>query len=30
VRYRLLHDTRTKELIKIGVVAIPLTLRDHP
>jgi hypothetical protein len=30
VRYRLLHDNRTKELINVGGVAIPLTLRDHP
>ena len=28
--YRMLRDTRTKELIKIGVVVIPVTLVDHP
>ena len=30
VSYRMLRDTRTKELIKVGVVAIPVTLLDHP
>jgi len=29
VSYRHLRDTRTKELIKVGVVAIPVTLLDH-
>ncbi|HET9326604.1 MAG TPA: transposase [Candidatus Eisenbacteria bacterium] len=28
--YRYLRDTRTKELIKVGVVVIPVTLLDHP
>jgi len=28
--YRYLRDTRTKELIKVGVVVIPVTLVDHP
>jgi hypothetical protein len=28
--YRYLRDPRTKELIKVGVVAIPVTLLDHP
>jgi hypothetical protein len=28
--YRELRDTRTKELIKVGVVVIPVTLLDHP
>jgi DDE family transposase len=28
--YRMLRDTRTKELIKVGVVVIPVTLLDHP
>ena len=28
--YRQLRDTRTKQLIKVGVVAIPVTLLDHP
>jgi hypothetical protein len=27
--YRLLRDTRSKELIKVGVVALPVTLLDH-
>jgi hypothetical protein len=27
--YRLLRDTRSKELIKVGVVVIPVTLVDH-
>jgi len=30
VSYRLLRDTRSKELSKVGVVAIPVTLVDHP
>jgi hypothetical protein len=29
VSYRHLRDTRTKELIKVGVVTIPVTLLDH-
>ena len=29
VSYRHLRDTRTKELIKVSVVAIPVTLLDH-
>jgi DDE family transposase len=29
VSYRMLRDTRTKELSKVGVVAIPVTLLDH-
>jgi hypothetical protein len=28
--YRMLRDTRTKELIKVGVVVVPVTLLDHP
>jgi hypothetical protein len=28
--YRYLRDTRTKELIKVGVLVIPVTLLDHP
>jgi hypothetical protein len=28
--YRMLRDTRTKQLIKVGVVVIPVTLVDHP
>ena len=28
--YRYLRDTRTKELSKVGVVVIPVTLLDHP
>jgi hypothetical protein len=28
--YRQLRDTRTKQLIKVGVVVIPVTLVDHP
>jgi len=28
--YRMLRDTRTKELIKVGIVVIPVTLLDHP
>jgi hypothetical protein len=28
--YRYLRDTRTKQLMKVGVVAIPVTLLDHP
>jgi hypothetical protein len=28
--YRQLRDTRTKELIKVGVVVIPVTLLDYP
>jgi hypothetical protein len=28
--YRMLRDTRSKELSKVGVVAIPVTLVDHP
>lgn len=28
--YRWLRDQRTKQLIKVGVVAIPVTLQDHP
>ena len=28
--YRLLRDPRSKQLIKVGVVAIPVTLPDHP
>lgn len=28
--YRLLRDPRTKQLIKVGIVAIPVTLLDHP
>ena len=27
--YRMLRDTRTKQLIKVGVVVIPVTLLDH-
>lgn len=27
---RMLRDTRTKQLIKVGVVVIPVTLLDHP
>jgi hypothetical protein len=30
VSYRLLRDTRSKELSKVGVVAIPVTLVDQP
>jgi hypothetical protein len=28
--YRYLRDTRSKELIKVGVVVVPVTLLDHP
>jgi hypothetical protein len=28
--YRMLRDTRTKQLLKVGVVVIPVTLRDYP
>ena len=28
--YRMLRDTRTKQLIKVGIVVIPVTLPDHP
>jgi len=28
--YRMLRDTRTKELIKVGIVVLPVTLLDHP
>ena len=28
--YRWLRDPRTKQLIKVGVVAVPVTLLDHP
>jgi hypothetical protein len=30
IDYRMLRDTRTKELIKVGIVVIPVTLVDHP
>jgi hypothetical protein len=30
IDYRMLRDTRTKQLIKLGVVVIALTLVDHP
>ncbi len=28
--YRMLRDPQTKQLIKVGIVAIPVTLVDHP
>jgi hypothetical protein len=28
--YRMLRDPRTKQLIKVGVVVLPVTLLDHP
>jgi len=28
--YRMLRDTRTKELSKVGIVVIPVTVVDHP
>jgi hypothetical protein len=30
VSYRLLRDTCSKQLIKVGVLAVPVTLIDHP
>ena len=30
IAYRHLRDTRTKEVIKVGIAVIPVTLLDHP